>query len=142
MTLEDVAWTATERHRFRAVLVMTFAGLALTLAMVGVFGVVGYAVQQRLRDFAVRRALGATAGDVVRLVVGGVAPGASPRASPSACCVAAALGRMLGTVLVGRRSARSADLRRDRRRARSLSALLAIAGPARRAVRPPAIDPR
>ena len=63
-TLEDVAWTATERHRFRAVLVLTFAGLALTLAMVGVFGIVGYAVQQRLRDFAVRRALGASAGDV------------------------------------------------------------------------------
>ena len=60
-TLEDVAWTATERHRFRAVLVVTFAGLALTLAMVGVFGIVGCAVQQRLRDFAVRRALGASA---------------------------------------------------------------------------------
>ncbi len=38
MTLDDIACEATGRHRFRAVLVMTFAGLALLLAMVGVFG--------------------------------------------------------------------------------------------------------
>src|SRR6185295_6202156 len=53
MTLQDVAWEATERHRFRAVMVMTFAGLALLLAMVGVFGILAYSVQQRVRDFAV-----------------------------------------------------------------------------------------
>ena len=39
MTLEDIASRATSLHRFRAVLVMTFAGLALLLAMVGVLGV-------------------------------------------------------------------------------------------------------
>ena len=52
MTLDDVAWDATARHRFRAVMVMTFAGLALLLAMVGVFGILAYSVQQRVRDFA------------------------------------------------------------------------------------------
>ena len=70
MTLDDVAWEATARHRFRAVLVTTFAGLALLLAMVGLFGVLAYSVQQRVRDFGVRRALGATTGDVLRLVAG------------------------------------------------------------------------
>jgi putative ABC transport system permease protein len=70
MTLEDVAWEASARHRFRAVMVMTFAGLALLLAMVGVFGLLAYSVQQRVRDFAVRRALGATTSDVLRLVLG------------------------------------------------------------------------
>ena len=50
-------------------MVGAFAVLALVLAMVGLFGILGYSVQQRLRDFGVRRALGATAGDVLRLVV-------------------------------------------------------------------------
>jgi hypothetical protein len=43
-TSDDIAWDATGPVRFRAVLVMTFAMLALMLAMVGVFGVLGYAV--------------------------------------------------------------------------------------------------
>ena len=73
MTLEDVASDATARYRFRAVLVVTFAGLALVLAMVGVFGVLAYSVEQRVRDFGVRRALGATTMDVLGLVVGGAA---------------------------------------------------------------------
>jgi putative ABC transport system permease protein len=69
MTLDDIASDATSRHRFRAVMVMTFAGLALLLAMVGVFGILAYAVQQRAREFGVRRALGASSGNVLQLVV-------------------------------------------------------------------------
>lgn len=100
MTLADVDRLATGRHRFRAVLVASFALLALVLAMIGVFGILAYTVQQRARDLGVRRALGATTGDVVRLVVtsalrvivGGALVGLA---------LAALFGRLIETVLFG-----------------------------------------
>jgi len=68
-TIGEVASEATERHRFRAVLVVTFAGLALLLAMVGVFGILAYLVEQRRREFGIRIALGATWANLLGLVV-------------------------------------------------------------------------
>jgi putative ABC transport system permease protein len=73
VTLDDVAFQATARQRFRARLVMTFAGLSLILALVGVFGIIAYSVQQRMREFGVRIALGASTGTVLGLVLRGAA---------------------------------------------------------------------
>ena len=99
-TLEDVEWVATGRHRFRAVMVTAFAALAVLLAMVGVFGILAYSVQLRNRDFGVRRALGASRGDVMRLVVIGAVRIVTIGAIVG-LVLSAALGRMLTSVLFG-----------------------------------------
>jgi putative ABC transport system permease protein len=135
-TLEDVARTATTRHRFRAVMVMTFAGLALLLAMVGVFGILAYSVQLRVRDFALRRAFGATTGDVLRLVVASaarmIAAGALIGLMLSALC-----GRLLTSLLFGVRPLDPATFAFVTTLL-VLGAALSVAGPAWRAAR---IDP-
>jgi len=100
MTLDDVAWEATARHRFRAVMVTTFAALALLLAMVGVFGLLAYSVQQRVREFGVRIALGASIGDVLRLVLGGMARLIVPGAAVG-LALAAVFARSISILLFG-----------------------------------------
>ena len=99
-TLDDLARESTARYRFRAQIATTFAALALLLAMVGVFGVVMYSVQQRNREFAMRIALGATTANMLALVLGSagrvIAAGAFV-----GLAAAAMLSRSMSTFLFG-----------------------------------------
>jgi putative ABC transport system permease protein len=58
------------QRRFNMLIVALFAGVALTIASVGLYGVMAYAVTQRTREIGVRLALGASSGRLVRAVLG------------------------------------------------------------------------
>ena len=68
-TMEASLAENTAAPRFRTLLLAIFAGLAACLAMAGVYGVMAYVVGQRSSEIGLRMALGASSGDVLRLVL-------------------------------------------------------------------------
>jgi ABC-type antimicrobial peptide transport system permease subunit len=70
LTLEDRVGRALSRPRFNAALVGGFAGAALLVAALGVYGMLSYSVSSRLREIGVRLALGAAPQRIVRLILG------------------------------------------------------------------------
>jgi predicted permease len=98
-TLRSEVGMATMPQRIAAVVLALLGALALGIAMIGLYGVVSYVVVQRTHEFGIRAALGAAAGDVMRMVVmqglrlalTGVVIGAA---------LALVLARFIGTMLL------------------------------------------
>ena len=68
-TLDEVIGASLTQRKFNMTLLIVFAGIALVLAVAGIYGTVAYAVAQRTQEIGIRVALGASTGEVLRLVL-------------------------------------------------------------------------
>jgi predicted permease len=68
-TMEQVISASTAPQNFNMLLLTIFAGLALLLAAIGIYGLMSYTVEQRTQEIGIRMALGAARGDMLKLVV-------------------------------------------------------------------------
>lgn len=73
-TLQDLVDQSIAQRRFNAYLLSGFAGLSVVLALVGMYGLISYIVSSKSRDIAVRLALGAQHGHVLRLLLFAILP--------------------------------------------------------------------
>ncbi len=135
-TMEEILDREVFQRRLQMTLLAVFAGLALVLAAVGIYGVLAHAVGQQIPEIGLRMALGALPSDILRRVVG-----RGLRLAAIGACIGAAgalaLSRLLTTVLFGVKPTDPATY------AAVAAVLLATAGiasyvPARRALR---VDP-
>ena len=99
-TMDEHLERSLSRPRFMSTLTAAFAALALTLAVIGLYGVIAYSVTQRTREIAIRAALGATPFDVLRMVIA-KALGLAAAGVVAGVAAAAALARLLTGLLHG-----------------------------------------
>jgi putative ABC transport system permease protein len=69
-TMDQLISASVAQPRFRTMILLAFSLLALAMASIGIYGVMNYLVIQRTREFGIRLSVGATEGDVLRLVLG------------------------------------------------------------------------
>jgi putative ABC transport system permease protein len=99
-TLDDVVGASLTQRRFNMTLLLVFAGIALILAVAGIYGTVAYAVAQRTQEIGIRVALGATSREILGLVlIGSLKPVAAGLAI--GVIAALALTRLLEGLVYG-----------------------------------------
>lgn len=98
MTLDDVVTASVSQPRFSSLLLTLFAGLALVLSIVGLYGLMAYSVTQRTNEIGIRMALGARPQDVLKMVISQGMRLASLGMLIGLAC-ALAVGRVLASML-------------------------------------------
>jgi predicted permease len=68
-TMDQVISDSSARQNFNTLLLTIFAGLALLLAAIGIYGLMSYTVEQRMQEFGIRMALGAATSDMLAMVI-------------------------------------------------------------------------